>query len=222
MNADEREELLARLLAGESSEDDPQVRAAMAEDPTMREELQILRGLEADYRRLATQQRDDLTAASALAAGPGEDRVAAALRAFVAEQPVATPRTSAWTRRSWWLAAAGTALAVGIGWWATRPPGEALPVTLGRSPDGLSPSGAVAEFTEFGWTTPAAPGRTFTLEIVDAGSGREVVTRELSVSPWQPTAAERAALPDDIQWSLRVRDADDTEITLTTRATRRR
>lgn len=191
----------------------------------MREELQILRGLAADYRRLAAQQRDDLDAANALAAAPGEDRVAAALRAFVAEQPrvAERPRPAAWTRRPWLLAAAGAALAIGIGWWATRPPADVLPTTLGRSPDGLSPSGEVAAFTEFAWTTASAPGRTFMLEIVEANTGREVLTREgLVASPWQPTAAEGAGLPDDIRWSLRIRDADDTETTLTTRATRRR
>jgi hypothetical protein len=225
MNADEREELLARLLSGELSLDSEEARAAMQEDPTMADELEILRGIEADYRRLAALERDDLAAAKALPTASGEKRVAEAMRTFAQERSATVVRPM-WRRRPL-LIAAGLAIAAAGALWLLRPPSDgALPPILGRTPEGLSPSGEVDSFDKFEWTDPPRPGRWFQIRVTGvARDGRKrtlIETREADEirSPWSPGPAARD-WPNEIHWELLIHDGVGPPRVLEARAQRK-
>jgi hypothetical protein len=219
MNQPEREAFIAALLAGELSPTDPQVAARLRADPELRIMIERMREVEAAAVRAAGEEHEVLREARAGSETRFGGHVTAAVQQVVAERQR--------VRRRRWLAAAAVMVgAILLGWaLMLRTPDERRDTWLGSDP-GLDPHGMVDHYPDFSSDQALPPGGSFVLRIYDVVGGKKgsllfpPITENVS-PPWQLTAQQQAALPDEIWWELDVVSTDGTT-TLHAHATRRR
>ncbi len=230
MHPDDRERLLASLLAGDLQPDDPEAKDAMRDDPTIAAELAEMRELEDTYRRLGREATADLAAARSRPAGPrtGVDADADAVRRAMARHAAGeSRRAQPMSRRMFAAAAAMLAVTVAVVAWQRheRDPSNVphVPKHLGGGDSaGLAPNGAVDAVTEFSWSVPPALGRTFVVRVRNLAAPDQDLLRspELEQSPWRAAPEQLARLPAAFEWQLVVRDADDSEVAHSASVTR--
>jgi hypothetical protein len=109
------------------------------------------------------------------------------------------------------LAAAAAAL---VGWWTLLPrpgSGAAAGTPLGTGGVVLVyPLGEVTSFDRFEWQSdPPPPGGRFELLLKSsAGAGAPLLRQRLRETRWTPDAEQRARLPRELWWEVRVLDAN--------------
>ena len=153
MNNDRREEsrrrLLADLLAGTRSDDDPEVASTLAEDESLRTELLELRAIGDGLDRHAQAVRREID--SAVRSVDAQD-VATARQALARFHGESAARVRG---RPGWLALAAAAVVVGaLLFWRE---GDDVPdISLGGNglEVGMQPSGSVESIDEFSWNRP--------------------------------------------------------------------
>ncbi|MFG0316292.1 MAG: hypothetical protein ACF8XB_03390 [Planctomycetota bacterium JB042] len=167
----------------------------------------LLRREAADRERALDEIRDEAPTADedALMAG-FRDRIRAARPA-----PATTAAPGSPVR---WLVAAALLL-VGGAWLASRdvpPPADPGRLRLGSDEvECVRPAGRVPGFESFAWRfDDLPPTASYELTVRDAADGRVVLRkRDLFEPSYRPSAGERAALPDAIEWRVRVLEAGD-------------
>jgi len=206
-HAPEHEELLAVLLAGERTAEDPEVAARLRACPHCRERWDRLREAAAQVEQVGSERRALLAELQHVGPAAGEERVLATLQGLAGERAPAGRRP----RRAFaWLAAA--ALLVVSGWIARALlVGREEPVTLGpTSFEDMAPRGAAASFERFSWRYTGPEAESFALHIyaeTDGPLGDALIDTLLKETTWTPGAAEREKLPARIRWKVDAFDA---------------
>ena len=207
MNANQREELLTALVAGDLDLGDPLVSDALAADPTIREELEALRALE---RRVAAAGEDELEvldAAATVPAGIEEERAMVHARRLFGAEP-ARPRTRVSPLPIGLAAAALFAIGLLLGRLGGPPPTTepTAPRELGSGVRVVAPAGEVHRYDEFRWEFSLSNGYAYELTVWNAETGEEVVTTpRLGEPAWRPPAG--LELPNRIAFTVHVLDA---------------
>lgn len=198
MSDHDPETLLLAVLAGERSEQDPEVQATFATHPELAQHLARLRALEAQLDAHGREAREIL-AEAATTPSPHDALVRKTLHEHL------RPRPQPWA----WLALAAVLL-VGAAWtlWPTGPgPADAnsmLDLRLGE----LRPQGTVANFDVFRWHLAAPAQGSYVVRVHPAdGSQQEPLVVSVTAPEWHPTAQQLANLPARILWEVEVLDA---------------
>lgn len=199
------DELLQALTVGDLAADDPAVAARLAKDPVLLARWRKLAATRAALRELDGGLRDEPGNGADDAAR--RDAAAAAVRSF---------RRASRQRR--WLAPAAAAALLALVLWLTRgePPAHPDP-NLGGAPTGvMTPDGVWPPGAPFGWpAVKRAAGYRVQVQLPDGavlvlpnGADGELLT----ATGWQPTEAQRAALPEQFTWRVVAFDANNDSI----------
>ena len=194
---EERERILARLLAGDLDPDAPEARAFLAADPDARAELDGLHALAGELDELFVEERATLAEADGERNVPGLDRVAPVLQDLAGR---AAPRPHGVLLR---LALGLAALAlISIGLWRVVRAPDAPPTTLGGGLLEILAPEAGAPLDVVRWKGDLSPGGWYGIRVVDAteaGAGRVLVPDErTNEKAWTPP-------PESESWPARVR-----------------
>lgn len=204
----EREQLLERLVSGETDTRDPAVQRLFARDPSARVELEALRDLELSLERQGDRARDVVEASRGLRAEGEARRVLAGVRRLASREP--TPaRTPLRRLNPAWIALAAAALvALAWGWWArsnTPEPEIKLGTESSQALAIGSPVLGVHAYGPFVWTGLRSRGDFFEVRVYDATvPGAEPILESGTVLEftWDPGAEVLSSLPAKIQWTL--------------------
>jgi hypothetical protein len=177
----ERDDLLERLLSGETNAADPAVQRLFERDPAARAEYEALRALESSLERQRDRTREVIEASQKLPDRVGAQQVLVTLTKLAEQRPAASPAPSA-TRDLpsahkrlspvWFALAAALIAALAWAWWTrsqkTAPEKEILLSTpTGSELVLMSPVGPVKQYLPFQWTSELQPGGWFEAEIYD-------------------------------------------------------
>ncbi|MEQ8765709.1 MAG: hypothetical protein RL885_17425 [Planctomycetota bacterium] len=203
------EALLAALLTGETSEDEPEVKERLNRNPELASRWREFRGVVDSLERSADVQQEILAEARRGEDAPGLERVAAMRAEKSPSQPrsLGSPARPRWLSPALWVAAAVVVAALAY-WLGTRSgdqPGRLPERSIGTEITGLSPSGSGASFERFTWTYPAQPGSEYRVLIRDAESRDELPgSYRLSVPEWKPDPETISTWPQQIDWRVEV------------------
>jgi len=206
MNLDDRDAVLAAVLAGELTMEEPRVRKLLAADPRLLAELEQAMAMQAAVREAAQAQREALAARDAVDPLLRE-RVAAAVGTAAAERAAVL----AGRRRRWSVAAAAAIALLALAFWRLAA-GTAPDPWLHANKHINGPKGQVEHYSPFSWTT-GAPGEQFEVAVFaaeHAQKGRWLYNSDRGIhSPWTMPPEIEAALPAAICWELHVFGVED-------------
>jgi len=201
---DDHEELIEKILVGDLDRNDTMVRSRIAGCPECQTRLGELTSLVELMELEREEERDILARLDYDRVAPGSELVGPFFRQRVAELPDVRTR-----RRPWGRIAAAAAILTSLGLWVT---GEfrttqavERPTFLGASTFGFTGAvGAVREYGPVAWNPIASSTQTrYEITVYDdrAGAGSETVLGPFVVTApeWNPTAAQKRALPDAIR-----------------------
>ena len=187
-----RRALLARICAGELARDDAEVRAAVAADARLAEEIDELLRVRAPLERAGREERELVQHTSSPASGElavPEVDVAALVRHLAAARPAddaATQNAADHAPRQplhrprrvppWWLAVAAMLMFV-LAWlaWPSEGPDEPPrpPIPLGARLEASATREAAGELV-LGWRVTGASGAAYSARLATVGDGREL------------------------------------------------
>ncbi len=202
------EVLIGRLLGGDASESDPEVKEAM-DDPSFRARLQQARAVARALDAGGAERRRVLARADELERAPGEASVEGSVRAWFDR------RSSAPLSRRH-LAAAAVLIAAGALLLWKSVGREDVPeddVPLGPGEIRLeSPAGEVEAFDAFRWTANLTGGRRCRVLVFDALTGDALLESPLlDGTAWEPDPGATASW-EDVEWQVIVVDAAGDEV----------
>jgi hypothetical protein len=194
VNVDD-ESLLMELLAGDRSDDDPEVAARIAADPQLRERLLRLRQVASRLDQSGVSEREVLRE---VLAPPPSDVQALSLKRGPRFDHVVPP----WWRRPWLLGAVAAGLLVVGGVWLTRGPGEATDHSLlGGQDDGRSPMETFRRDTVWQWGLRRGPSDVYRLRF---RTPDEVLEFDVDEPSWRPNEQQWSKLTPPLTWEVMV------------------
>lgn len=156
--------------------------------------------------RLGERIRDKMLREGTALSGPDTERaVGETLRRLL------PARRSPLLRRSAWLAVAVAGAAAALLLFLSRPKEDSGSGTIPLGPNDIRlvrPLGEVKDFDVFEWEAELPPGGSYQLLLRDRARP-ERPAREIPLERprWIPDGAERAQLPDELEWEVRMLDA---------------
>jgi hypothetical protein len=231
----DRGELLARVLTGELSPDAPEVRRAMAADPSVAGELRELARLADELAEADAMTSPPATGSDAEPWPGADDMVRRQVRSSLPRPDTAgtrsEPRAEERSRRrlpTWRLVLAAALIVVVVGWRAfggsdlpTAPPD----VRLGRQ---LWPRGDVTRDQllreGFHWEDPEHPTTIGRFQVVVRNPNGDDVLKSLSLGTterWLPTREQVDSLPTVITWTVTLQVGGESQPPWTATATLR-
>jgi hypothetical protein len=126
-------------------------------------------------------------------------------------RPDSAPRPRHWQA---WLAAAVLLIGIGATWWILRErqhDGSRSSISLGaHNLECLPMDSAAGDYGRFRWKAETLEGVTFEVLVYDASrpDATEPIVRSPRVrtTSWEPTAEQRARMPDRIRWVVLLHD----------------
>ena len=231
MSPDERERLLERLLAGDVSESDADVKASLSSDADLEREWSEMRAIQRELEAGATE-REVLAEIEGAEWAEGERVAAEVVERW--RKPADAPA------RRWPLALAAAVL-IGLGIWLAVPnepeshlrhallpdvpiggePSDtdantdAEPRLLGPELGGVHPEGDVERYSPFTWDQELESSSwSFELIVYDAREGaglaRVAGPIRLTEATWRPDPQDELEWPNEILWTIGLVAADGT------------
>ncbi|MEZ5963595.1 MAG: hypothetical protein R3F56_07090 [Planctomycetota bacterium] len=193
-----RDEILERLWSGEVDLEAPEVKAAAAKDPEVRDAVARLRATAAHLRTLGKERAAVLAEAATLRGVSGERTVTDVARRRRRQTRVRT--------LGLWLAAAAV-LGIALTWRTWSTPSATGDGELGPgarvAADAAAPQGVVDRYGEFTWRF-GSPGCEYVVTVFD-GQGRKIGdSGRIHTQTWTPTFD----LPTEIEWQVDVKTPD--------------
>lgn len=200
------ERLLAALLEGRRSPDEPDLRRLLDACADCRARYEVRRQVIGSLEDAARTEREVLAEIERMPPVPGEEQV----RGWVRNAARPTRRARRW--RSWLMVAAAVTILAG-GWLASRglqdgddgSNGELVP--LGPTIlDDFTPSGAVRDFARFTWKMERPQAGYYVVEVRPEAGGvalPPVKSQRLRQPEWEPPEEEHTRW-DRIHWTVGV------------------
>ena len=187
----ERDELLRRVVVGEITEGDPEMRRALEEDEELRTEYERLKSIADKLDHYADERRSVLAEIESVDEVPGMDRVDATLRPLAAQLRASHDAGAHPALPRWVLALAALVLISVIAYiiYPKDDGGSAIPpeIPLGKNVSYLEPGESVSSYQRFAWSFELPEGWSYRLTIEDQTEQADpIVIRGLSASEWIP------------------------------------